>query len=384
VVVLDEADEMLDMGFREDLEALLGAAPAERRTLMFSATIPKPIAALAKQYQRHAVRISTTGDDEPHGDIEYRAALVLPRDREFAVVNLLLWHDARGALVFCQTREAVTHLHANLVERGFACVALSGELTQAERTRALHALRDGRARVCVATDVAARGLDLPDLDLVIHADPPRDREVLLHRSGRTGRAGRKGTTVVLVPAPMRRAAERIFASARIRAAWSAPPSADEIRARSQARFVGEVQTLARDASEEETAAARTLLAERTTEEIAIALVRLHRAQGPAPEELVAPRADADVAPVWFRTDVGRAHDADPRWLIPMLCKRGRITKAEIGAIRIGPRETRFEIAAHAAERFETTFARSRGKERIARVRDEPAASPRTSRGARGA
>ena len=116
--------------------------------------------------------------------------------------------DPPSALVFCNTRNAVRHLEAILLERGFAAVSLSGELSQSERNHALQALRDGRARVCVATDVAARGIDLPNLDLVIHAELPNDAEVLQHRSGRTGRAGRKGISVLAgaagPPPPRRR------------------------------------------------------------------------------------------------------------------------------------------------------------------------------------
>jgi ATP-dependent RNA helicase DeaD len=216
-VVLDEADEMLDLGFREDLEFLLDAAPPERRTLMFSATIPKDIASLAKRYQRNAVRIVPTAESEAHADIDYRAFAIAPNDVESAVVNVLRYFEVRGALVFCSTREAVRELSAKLLERGFAVVALSGELSQSERTHALQALRDGRARVCVATDVAARGIDLPDLGLVVHADLPRRREILLHRSGRTGRAGRKGISVLLVPHTRRRQVERLFASASLEA-----------------------------------------------------------------------------------------------------------------------------------------------------------------------
>jgi ATP-dependent RNA helicase DeaD len=378
-VVLDEADEMLDLGFREDLEAILDRTPPARRTLMFSATIPKGISQLAKQYQKHAVRIATAGEAEPHGDIEYRAIPIVPRERDVAVVNLLRYFDVRGALVFCATREGVTHLAANLAERGFAVVALSGELSQAERTRALQALRDGRARVCVATDVAARGLDLPDLGLVVHADLPRDPQPLLHRSGRTGRAGKKGTAVVLVPAPQRRAADRLFHLARVSGTWSSPPSADEIRGRDQARLVAEIVELARDAAEDELAAARAILVERSPEEVAAALVRLHRARLPAPEELTAvatrpPPPRGERRPpgpaVWFRMDVGRQQEADPRWLIPLLCKRGGITKAEIGAIRIGQRETRFEIAGEVADRF-AEAARRGGKGRDRDIRIEP-------------
>ncbi|MGN6820476.1 MAG: DEAD/DEAH box helicase, partial [Sphingomonas sp.] len=159
VAVLDEADEMLDMGFREDLETLLNATPTERRTLLFSATMPRQIVQLARTYQRDALRISTVGEDRGHGDITYQAVAVAPADIEHAVINLLRFHEAETAMLFCATRDNVRHLHASLSERGFAAVALSGEHSQNERNQALQALRDRRARVCVATDVAARGID---------------------------------------------------------------------------------------------------------------------------------------------------------------------------------------------------------------------------------
>jgi ATP-dependent RNA helicase DeaD len=294
-VVLDEADEMLDLGFREELEALLDATPTDRRTLLFSATLPKAIMGLAKRYQKNALRLALSRENEPHRDIEYRAFPIRPRDSEHAVVNSLRYFDAQGALVFCSTREAVRHLHANLQERGFSAVALSGELKQHERTNALQALRDGRARVCVATDVAARGLDMPDLGLVIHADLPQNREALLHRSGRTGRAGRKGLSVMLVPAPRRRAAERLLAAAKIKATWSPAPSADAIRARDEEILVREIVSMAGAPAEEDLAAGRILLEQRSPEELAAMLVRSRRERLPAPEVLNDPGPDGNQA-----------------------------------------------------------------------------------------
>ena len=126
VAVLDEADEMLDMGFREELEEILDATPGERRTLLFSATMPRPIVALAKRYQKDALRIETLGDDRGHGDIAYQAVAVSPTDIEHAVVNLLRFHEAETAILFCATRDAVRRLHASLTERGFDAVALVG------------------------------------------------------------------------------------------------------------------------------------------------------------------------------------------------------------------------------------------------------------------
>ncbi len=154
-----------------------------------------------------------------------------------ALINVLRWYDAPGALVFCATREGTKRLHMALVERGFAAVMLSGELSQHDRTAALDSLRAGRARVGVCTDVAARGLDLPELDLVVHADLPTNPETLLHRSGRTGRAGRKGVSALIVPHPKRRRAEQVLNAARVRAAWSAAPGADEIHARDRERLL---------------------------------------------------------------------------------------------------------------------------------------------------
>jgi ATP-dependent RNA helicase DeaD len=376
VVVLDEADEMLDLGFREDIEFILEATPQERRTLLFSATLPKAIITLAKRYQRDAWRIALSAGPQGHADIEYRVVRIAPNEVEHAVVNLLRFFESPTALVFCNTRETVRHLQAILLERGFGVVALSGELSQNERNHALQALRDGRARVCVATDVAARGIDLPGLGLVIHADMPRNAETLQHRSGRTGRAGRKGISVLLVPLSRRRRAEMLFQSAGIRVEWSGAPSADEIRKLDQERLLDH-PVLTEVLGEDDLAMANALLAARSPEVIAAALVRMYRSHLPAAEELFDPGPGGVPArearephepreqresggrrsnslpgeTVMFRLNIGRLKNADPRWLIPMICRQGKITKQEIGVIRIFERDTKFEIKAAVADRF---------------------------------
>ncbi|HEX8908568.1 MAG TPA: DEAD/DEAH box helicase, partial [Anaeromyxobacteraceae bacterium] len=282
VLVLDEADEMLDMGFREELEAILGAAPEGRRTILFSATLPKPILELARRYTREPVRVAATPPGEAHADIGYRAHLVAPREREHALVNVLRRLDPGSALVFRAQRETVHHTAASLGERGFEAVALSGELTQVERTKALKALRDGRARVLVATDVAARGLDLPSVELVLHADLPRDAAALQHRSGRTGRAGKKGLAVLLAAPAERFRLERMLREAGVAAEWSPVPTAEEIRARDEERLAAAVASLAGEATEDELAVARRLLEERAPLLVAAALVRRERARLPEP------------------------------------------------------------------------------------------------------
>ncbi len=381
VVVLDEADEMLDLGFKDELDQILDTMPAERRTLLFSATIAREIAGLARKYQRDALRIDTQSGTRQHADIEYRAVLAAPHEAEHAVVNVLRWFESPTAMVFCSTREMVRHMHGSLLERGFASVALSGELSQAERTRALDALRSGGARVCVATDVAARGIDLPDLGLVIHAALPTDSATLLHRSGRTGRAGRKGTCVLVVPVMRRRKAEQLLLGARVQAHWSGAPTADEIRGRDGERLLADPILLEEPTPEDQVLAQSLLAGGRTPEDIAAALVRLYRARLPDPEEIRtvqpgperrsspeqrgghesyaeraprAPRPAADHADgpgVWFGMPIGRQDKADPKWLVPLICRLGAVTKRDIGLIRIGDTETRFEISPAMAARF---------------------------------
>ena len=342
---------------------------------MFSATIPGPIAALARRYQRDAMRIATSREHDQHHDIEYQVVSIVPRERDLAVVNLLRFHDVPGALVFCGTRDGVTHLAANLNERGFSVVALSGELSQRERNHALQALRDGRARVCVATDVAARGLDLPDLGLVIHADLPQNKEVLVHRSGRTGRAGKKGLAIIVAVDAARRFVERLLHSARIEATWRLPPSSDAIRERDRAHLAVEVHALTEGLSDADRAVARTLLADRSAEDFVAALVRLRREARPEPEELTIPpsmrprppavpqtRRDARKL-VWFTINIGRSKNADPKWLIPLLCRRGGISKNAIGAIQILARETRVEISHDVSKRFAVAVRKPDTKDR---------------------
>lgn len=230
---------MLDLGFRDELEFILGASPDDRRTLMFSATVPRSIANLASRYQRDAVRLAVASEQKQHSDIEYRGLVVAPPDVENAIINVLRFYEAKNAIVFCNTRATVNHMTARFNNRGFSVVALSGELSQNERTHALQAMRDGRARVCIATDVAARGIDLPNLELVIHADLPKNKESLLHRSGRTGRAGRKGVSALIVPFRARNRTERMLRNADVTANWDSPPSAEQVIKRDNERFLSD-------------------------------------------------------------------------------------------------------------------------------------------------
>lgn len=377
-VVLDEADEMLDMGFREELEHILGEAPQERRTLMFSATVSKPIARLAQNYQNDAVRVNTVSEKSQHIDIEYQALVVNPNDADNAIINVLRYHEAETAIVFCSRRETVNKLTSRLNNRGFSVVALSGEYSQKERSNALQALRDGRARVCVATDVAARGLDLPGLDLVIHADLPRNQEGLLHRSGRTGRAGRKGVSALIVPVRAKRRMERLLQDAKIKANWGSPPSAKDVAGRDDARLLDH-PSLSEAIQSGEQSLAAALLAKYGADQVAAAFIRLQRQGRSAPEEIgkvkdtgakggKERKAREDRFPreekrrgrqqeadfengSWITLSVGRAKNADPKWILPMLCKAGDLKRDQIGNIRIGQTLTHVELQPEAARKI---------------------------------
>lgn len=355
-VVLDEADEMLDMGFAEDLEFILDQTPATKRTLLFSATLPKGIVKLARTYQKDDTeRLEIGMQEAQHSDISYEALSVVSSEIEKSIINVLRYHEAHTAIVFANTRAVVARLTAKLSNRGFSVVSLSGELSQTERTHAIQSLRDKRARVCVATDVAARGIDLPGLDLVVHADLPSNAETLLHRSGRTGRAGRKGTSVLIVPDRQRNKAIRLLKTAKLTAEWGAPPTAEAVLARDEARILSDT-TWSDPLSVEETAFAEKLLATRSAEEIAAGYLRLYHARNCAPEILTSPGKKAERktkeprafgSSIWFSLSLGRKQRAEPRWLLPMICRNAGISKSAIGAIRVQFQETFVEVLAEA-------------------------------------
>jgi len=204
---------------------------------------------------------------------------------------------------------------------------------------------------------------------VIHVELPRDAETLQHRSGRTGRAGKKGTAVLLVPYPRRRRVEMMLRGAKINVEWTNPPTADDIRASDRERLVTTLLEPV-EIDDEDRVLAQRLIAEKSPEDIAAMLVQAHRARLPEPEELVAATPEAQRAAQvdkhrpgfddtqWFAMDIGRRQNADPRWILPLLCRRGHITRNEIGAIRIGANETWFQVPSAIAAKFNAAVQRT--------------------------
>lgn len=198
IVVLDEADEMLNMGFREDIETILGQLPEERQTMLFSATMPKPILEIAKRYLHEPEIVKVIQKELTVPKIEQYYYEVNPRKKNEVLSRLLDMYDTSLSLVFCNTKRKVDELVADLKGRGYFAEGLHGDMKQSQRDRVMNGFRNGRTDILVATDVAARGIDVDDVEAVFNYDVPQDDEYYVHRIGRTGRAGREGRAFTLV------------------------------------------------------------------------------------------------------------------------------------------------------------------------------------------
>lgn len=198
MMVLDEADEMLNMGFREDIETILKDMPEKRQTALFSATMPGPILEIARTYQRDAKIIKVIRKELTVPKVEQLYYEVSPKMKEEVLSRLLDIHNPKLSLVFCNTKRMVDELTSNLQGRGYFAEGLHGDMKQQQRDRVMASFRNGRTDILVATDVAARGIDVDDVEAVFNYDVPQDEEYYVHRIGRTGRAGRAGTAFTMV------------------------------------------------------------------------------------------------------------------------------------------------------------------------------------------
>ncbi|HWL85915.1 MAG TPA: DEAD/DEAH box helicase [Polyangiaceae bacterium] len=376
-VVLDEADRMLDLGFREELEGILGFAPTPHTTHLVSATFPHDVRALANKVQHDPVSVEGTPLGSANADIDHIVHLVEHADRTSAIINLLLSNPDAKTLIFARMRSEVTDLTKELQSAGFFVRPLSGEMEQPERNRALADFKRGALHALVATDVAARGIDVQDISHVIHVEPPTDVDSYTHRSGRTGRAGRKGTSSVLTPPAGLTRTSSLLRRAGVRARIEPIASADEIRAQRQDRLFNE---LAAETDPENAPAPDprcAALAERILEAGAgaRALTRLLARvgiTGPCePREIKRhipkerpSRAGSTRRPerdgarqagrewVTFRVTWGGLHGADARRLLAMMCRRGGIQGSDVGSIEVAKTHSFVDIAQSAAPAFE--------------------------------
>jgi ATP-dependent RNA helicase DeaD len=409
-VVLDEADSMLDLGFREDLEAILAKLPAERRSHLVSATFSRDVVSLADRFQREPVHVQGTLLGAANVDIEHVVHLVEPGQRVDALINLLLADEDAKSLVFVRTRADVARIAGELAEAGFVVRTLSGEMEQAERDRALAAFRQGGVQALVATDVAARGIDVRDIARVIQVEPPTDVETYTHRSGRTGRAGKQGTSVLFVAPGHYPAIARGLSRAKIAHRVEPIPRPEAIQ---RAREEKLVAWLAREGDGDTIDPHAISIAERIVESGAVltALARLVEKAGlhgptkarnvravPPPRD-EAPvrgrRATSDRRPspptvpvrgsqawVSFRVTWGGLHGADARRLLAVACRRGNIRGTDVGAIRVEAAYSLLDISREVAEAFEAQASQPDPRDpRVRIMRADDTTRAEESRGA---
>ncbi len=205
IVVLDEADEMLDMGFLDDIQRIMDYVPDRKQTLLFSATLPAPIQGLIKKFQKDPVRLKAAGAGSANLQIEQSFYVVGEEERDLAALRLIESMNPEKCIVFCRTREETDRLTSTLLSRSFPAAPLHGDIDQSRREKTIREFRHGRVKILVATDVAARGLDVADVSHVFNYHIPGNSESYIHRIGRTGRAGRSGEAITFVaPSEMRR------------------------------------------------------------------------------------------------------------------------------------------------------------------------------------
>jgi ATP-dependent RNA helicase DeaD len=324
--------------------------------LLFTATVTTELETWSRGRQRAFARLDLVEQGGRAAATRLQGIGVAAEEHDRAIAHLLRLHEPASALVFCGRRDRVARLAASLRHRGFKVVALSGAQRQHERSAALLQMRQGAARVCVATDVAARGLDLPGLGLVLHVGLPSGPEALLHRTGRTGRAGNTGLAILVVrPGDRRRAmamAKRIGRSID----WQPFPRASAI-------LRADLNRIARDpifddaGADYDKALADALMRAHMPERIALACARMWRLARPLAEELQDPDDDRHEGRTWFGIDIGSRGRAQIGEILALICRVGNVARSQIGRIHVDRGEARFEIAQRAAAAY---LAHARG------------------------
>ena len=366
-VVLDEADEMLDLGFADDLEAILEATPEARQTALFSATMPSRIAKLAERHLDDPVRVAIPSVARGGvGKVRQVAYVVGRASKPDALGRVLDMEAPQSALVFCRTRSEVDELTEALGGRGYRAEAIHGGLTQDQRDRVMKRFRDGAADLLVATDVAARGLDIPHLSHVVNYDVPSSPEMYVHRTGRTGRAGRTGVAITLVQPREERMLRQIEKLTRQRIETASLPTVADVHARRlEVTRAAVREALVAGGLDPYRAVAKALAEEFDVLDVAAAAVKLAHEPADAegePEAAAAPEAaPGEMARVFV--GAGRLAGVRPKDLVGAITKGAGIAAEALGAIEIGDRFSVVDVRAGEAEALIESLRRTplRGK-----------------------
>jgi ATP-dependent RNA helicase DeaD len=355
--VLDEADEMLRMGFLDDVEWILKHTPDQRQTALFSATMPAPIRKVAQTYLREPREVRIESETVTVEHTEQRACLVRSHDKLDALTRLLETEDFDGMLVFVRTRTATVELAERLEARGFACDALTGDLSQQARERTIGRFRSGKLDILIATDVAARGIDVPRISHVINFDIPYDVQAYIHRIGRTGRAGRKGQAIMFVTARESRLLRTIERATRSPIEWLDVPGRKQLAERRIKAFKQQMQDILGGNEELEffRQLIRDFAAENacSTDDAAAALAFLlqrERPLQPPPDKIRPPqhpppqrhrdnRTPRSQRPdeselESYRIQVGRDHGATPGHIVGAIANEIGLESSNIGRIQL--------------------------------------------------
>ncbi|WP_428033598.1 DEAD/DEAH box helicase [Amphritea sp.] len=359
-MVLDEADEMLRMGFIDDVETIMAKTPAERQTALFSATMPEQIRRITKRYMRDPQEIKIASKTTTMENIDQRCWIVSGVNKLDALVRILETEDCGGIIIFARTKTATTEIAEKLEARGYAAAALNGDMNQQLRERTVQRLKDAKLDILVATDVAARGLDVERVGMVINYDIPYDTEAYVHRIGRTGRAGRDGKAILFVAPRERRLLKQIEQATRQPIKQMDLPSRDMVQNKRLESFREQITTIFND---EDMAAYRELIdqlavdTELETLDLASALLYMAQKEKPLilpPEPEFKPRrekdndrnsdrdgdrgakrerinyADLDV----YRMEVGRNDGVQVKNIVGAIANEADINSRHIGDIRL--------------------------------------------------
>jgi len=340
-VVLDEADQMLDMGFRDDIERILKQIPQKRQTLLFSATMPQPILDISKRFQNSPEFVRVQYAELTVPQIEQSYIEVKERDKLDILCRVIDLWDPQLAIIFCNTKRRAEELAGKVKARGYRAEELHGDMKQSQRDRVMGGFRSGRIDLLIATDVAARGIDVEDVDMVINFDVPQDVEYYVHRIGRTGRAGRSGRAVTFVaPRDFTKLREiQHYAKVKIQK-LPVPSLGDVAKTRTNSLIERVRKTIGEGGLESYIRVIETETeGDLTSVEIAAALLKLQMEQGSQglPEPAGVPDfgdTGAEPGMVRFFLGVGREHKVQPKDIVGAIAGETGIPGKSIGAIRI--------------------------------------------------